>query len=207
MENIKKETKGQAGDNIVSGKEARYSRGMKSKVSKGQKGVKPQKSKGGLRVKVVPLKNPMEGSDTPKFKLEAKDVDDALKRSFGKIISETSARYKASYSLIRSASHWGDGDSKKLVMALAHRYQSHHLLKEKFTPSKKKLVSSPRNSKCGTAKFKDLDWNKGWWTDDSFGMHYLHVHHKDGETIHRVYCRSAERPRLQVTNGKLYWLY
>ena len=165
------------------------------------------KGKSKLKIRVVSLKNPMEGSDTPKFRQEAKDVDDALKRSFGKIISETSARYKASYSLIRSASHWGDGDSKKLVMALAHRYQKTHLLKTKFSPPKKMLVSSSKNSRCSTAKFKDLDWDRGWWTDDSFGMHYIHVHHKDGETIHRVYCRFNDRPRLQVTNGKLYWLY
>jgi hypothetical protein len=93
------------------------------------------------------------------------------------------------------------------VVALAHRYQKPHLISKKPSAPQKKLVSSPRNSKCSSARLKDLDWQRGWWTDDSFGMHYIHVHHKDGETIHRVYCKSSDRPRIQMDKGRLYWLY
>jgi len=168
---------------------------------------KNSKDSGKLRVRVVKHESPFKAADTPKFRREAKDVDEALKRSFGKIISETSARYKASFSLMRTVSHWQDGDSKKLVVALAHRYQKPHLLNGHVSPPQKKLVANAKNSRCSSARLKDLDWDRGWWTDDSFGMHYLHVHHKDGETIHRVYCLHSERPRIEMIKGKLYWLY
>ena len=70
----------------------------------------------------------------------------------------------------------------------------------------RRAVASERNSSCGSARLADLDWST-WWTDASFGQHYLHVQHKDGETVHRVYCRRCECPRLEMRRGKLMWLY
>lgn len=70
----------------------------------------------------------------------------------------------------------------------------------------RRTVSNPRYSLCGSAKLADLDWGR-WWTDTSFESHYLHVMHKDGETSHRVYCRSHDCPRLEMVLGKLMWLY
>lgn len=67
-------------------------------------------------------------------------------------------------------------------------------------------VRSPRNSICGSARLEDLDWDRGWWTDYSFSKNYLHVWHKDGETIHRVRCRRCDRPRLEMRQGALLWL-
>lgn len=78
----------------------------------------------------------------------------------------------------------------------------------------RRAVASKRNSDCGSADLADLDWSN-WWTDDSALQLYLHVRrlHADiegncphDETWHRVYCRAAERPRLLMENGKLYWL-
>lgn len=75
-------------------------------------------------------------------------------------------------------------------------------------------VDSPRNSRCGSADLRDLDWSN-WWTDDSMDAHYLHVQRNhpeiDGgkpgdETSHRVFCRHCDRPRLRLIDGKLYWL-
>jgi hypothetical protein len=138
---------------------------------------------------------------------EVKDVENALKRSFGKVTMEVSKRHKAAENLIAAASHWSDGDAKKLVVKLANRYGHLASLDTKSIYRTRFLsVTSKANSKCNSAKLSDLDWGRGWWTDDSFGMHYLHVHHKDGETIHRVYCRHAQQPRLQCKAGKLYWL-
>ena len=68
----------------------------------------------------------------------------------------------------------------------------------------RRRVDSPRNS-TSTARLADLDWDN-WWTDTTGGAHYLHVAHKDGETIHRVFCRKADRPRLRLIDGTLYWL-
>ncbi len=70
----------------------------------------------------------------------------------------------------------------------------------------RRSVDNPRYSECGSAKLSDLDWSH-WWTDTSFGAHYLHVAHKDGETSHRVYARGHVGPRLEMLNGKLMWLY
>lgn len=77
------------------------------------------------------------------------------------------------------------------------------------------LVSSPRNSTCGSAKLSELDWSE-WFTDGlslflngaqyPLRSSYLHVHHRDGETIHGVYCRHSDTPRLAMRGGKLYWL-
>ena len=71
----------------------------------------------------------------------------------------------------------------------------------------RRSVRNRRYSDCGSADLKDLDWERGWWTDNSFGAHYLHVWNKDGETVHRVFCRGHETPRLEMVRGKLMWLY
>lgn len=65
-------------------------------------------------------------------------------------------------------------------------------------------VDSARNSMCGSISFRHLDWSD-WFTDDSFKSHYLHVAGPHG-TYHRVRCRDAERPRLSMAKGHLYWL-
>jgi hypothetical protein len=182
-------------------------RQLKQRTQDGSMGGVKAKSKKPLRIRVVEAKDSLTKVDAPRFEQEAGEVDKALKHSFGKIISQASERYKASYALLRTSSHWEDGDSKRLIVALAHRYQKPHLLNGSLEPPVKRLVNSSKNSKCSSSSLKDLDWSRGWWTDDSFGMHYLHVHHKDGETIHRVYCKFSDRPRLQMTNGKLYWLF
>lgn len=70
-----------------------------------------------------------------------------------------------------------------------------------------RAVFSARNSECPSARIEDLDSGRGWWTDDSMGVHYLHVWHKDGETVHRVYCRAYDNPRLKMDRGKLMWLF
>lgn len=66
-------------------------------------------------------------------------------------------------------------------------------------------INSARNSECGSAKLAELDWSE-WWTDDSFESVYLHVRHRDGETVHRVRCRQTQRPRIGFRNGMLCWL-
>lgn len=69
----------------------------------------------------------------------------------------------------------------------------------------RRLVNSSRNSKCNTARLEDLDWSN-WWTDNTGGAHYLHVPHPTDETIHRVRCRLAKSPRLEMRDGLLFWL-
>lgn len=69
----------------------------------------------------------------------------------------------------------------------------------------RRCVASPRNS-VSSARLSDLDLST-WWTDTSCGQHYLHVQHKDGETVHRVFCRGCDCPRLEMQRGKLMWLY
>lgn len=66
-------------------------------------------------------------------------------------------------------------------------------------------VDLPANSSCGSASLHQLDFSN-WWTDVSFGKHYLHVQHRTQDTVHRVYCRHAEQPRLKMVAGKLHWL-
>ena len=68
-------------------------------------------------------------------------------------------------------------------------------------------ASSRRNSSVGTGGVgvTDLDWSD-WWTDHSGDANYLHVRHLDGDTVHRVHCRFARRPRLALRGGVLYWL-
>lgn len=65
-------------------------------------------------------------------------------------------------------------------------------------------VNNKRNSAAG-APLENLDWSN-WFTDTTMGGFYLHVRHVDGESWHRVFCRRADRPRLALYNGKLYWL-
>lgn len=67
------------------------------------------------------------------------------------------------------------------------------------------LVTSPRNSECGSARLKDLHWHE-WFTDYSGGLVYLHVKGDDG-TWHRVFCRKpCDKPRIGRFGGELYWL-
>lgn len=75
-------------------------------------------------------------------------------------------------------------------------------------------VESPRNSECGSARLRDLNFSE-WWTDSwtgegIAGITHLKVPHKGGEgmegTVHRVYCKHSEKPRLMWKNGTLYWL-
>jgi hypothetical protein len=67
-------------------------------------------------------------------------------------------------------------------------------------------VASPRNSRCGSAKLKTLNFDH-WFTDNSFDMMYLHVHSASGDgSIHRVTCAYSSRPRLQWNDGSLWWL-
>jgi hypothetical protein len=139
---------------------------------------------------------------------EAGAVENALQRSFGNVTSQVRRRTKASDNLIAAAAHWTDGDAKRLVLALAHRYGTNvKYRKQDFKKPTACRVDSPRNSVCNSSRLSELDWQRGWWTDDSFGMHYLHVYHKDGETIHRVYCKHCQQPRIEQRQGKLYWLF
>jgi len=62
-------------------------------------------------------------------------------------------------------------------------------------------VSSPRNSECSIPLSR---LNFGRWFAE--GSSYLHVHHKTEDTIHRVYCKHSDTPRLAMRDGELYWL-
>lgn len=67
-------------------------------------------------------------------------------------------------------------------------------------------VANPQHSRCGSAKLKTLDFDR-WFTDHSFGQHYLHVHSATGdESIHRVTCAYSATPRLAWSGGALWWL-
>lgn len=66
-------------------------------------------------------------------------------------------------------------------------------------------VNDPAHSSCGSASLAQLDFSN-WWTDVSFGKHYLHVQHRSQDTVHRVYCRHEEQPRLKMVGGELHWL-
>lgn len=82
----------------------------------------------------------------------------------------------------------------------------------------KRLVASDRNSYCGSARLRDLDWSQ-WWTDGwihtgrsgrVIPLLYLHVAGPDG-SWHRVgpMRRKGEVEawvRLEFSKGKLYWL-
>lgn len=74
----------------------------------------------------------------------------------------------------------------------------------KLKGPRQRAVANPRNSTC-SARISDLDFS-WWFTDGSFESFYLHVRHKDGETIHRVRCRASQTPRLALYDGVLYWL-
>lgn len=66
------------------------------------------------------------------------------------------------------------------------------------------LVANARNSES-SAPIKDLDFGR-WFTDGRSSGLYLHVHHKYDDSIHRVYCKASDAPRLQFEAGELYWL-
>lgn len=66
-------------------------------------------------------------------------------------------------------------------------------------------VSSRRNSTCGSAPLYMLDWAR-WFTDGGPDSLYLHVHHYRDDSIHRVFCRHNDHPRLAMRDGALYWL-
>lgn len=68
-------------------------------------------------------------------------------------------------------------------------------------------VNTTRNSACGSACLENLDWSN-WWTDGGISGKYgmLQVVHTDMGSVHRVYCRHADNPRLAMRDGILYWL-
>lgn len=67
-------------------------------------------------------------------------------------------------------------------------------------------VTNPRHSRCGSAKLKALDFDR-WFTDTSFGQHYLHVNSATGdESVHRVTCAYSAKPRLAWIDGALWWV-
>ena len=66
------------------------------------------------------------------------------------------------------------------------------------------LVDSRRNS-ITDYPLSHLDWGN-WWVDRSCGLLYLHVRSRDGETWHRVMCRHADRPGIEMRCGLLYWM-
>lgn len=66
-------------------------------------------------------------------------------------------------------------------------------------------VMSERHSEC-TSKLTELDWSN-WWTDGhKSGVLYLHVPRLKDKTVHRVWCRHSDKPRLQWKSGELHWL-
>jgi hypothetical protein len=75
-------------------------------------------------------------------------------------------------------------------------------------------IQSQKNSTCGSARLRDLDWSN-WWMDQSVNCVYLHVRRLHPEydgnceahaTWHRVHCRMTDAPRIAVRNGKLCWV-
>ena len=65
------------------------------------------------------------------------------------------------------------------------------------------LVADRRNS-ASDHPLARLDWDN-WWVDRSCGLHYLHVRAKDGDTWHRVICRHAGGPIIEMHEGRLFW--
>lgn len=70
-----------------------------------------------------------------------------------------------------------------------------------------RVVVSEHNS-SSTARLKDLDWTR-WWSDGGFLIKgtYLHVPHKNDDTVHRVFCHHSDNARLGWKAGKLWWIY
>ena len=64
-------------------------------------------------------------------------------------------------------------------------------------------VTSPHNSGCDSARLADLNFTLAWIDWNSSGF-YLHV--REGETIHRVFCKHSDSPRLAWKDGVLFWL-
>ena len=69
----------------------------------------------------------------------------------------------------------------------------------------RRKVFCGRNSTCAVP-FRVLD-TLNWWTDNSCGQHYIHCVARGDGTVHRVFCRGCDNPRLEMKNGELYWLY
>lgn len=67
-------------------------------------------------------------------------------------------------------------------------------------------INSRRNSRC-SMPLDRLDWSN-WFTDSgAFGPGlYLHVHHLNDDTVHRVFCKHDGARRLSMIDGELYWL-
>ena len=65
-------------------------------------------------------------------------------------------------------------------------------------------VNSPRNSDCAWP-LHELGWSS-WFTGGRSSGLYLWVNHKNGDTVHRVWCKHTETPLLRLKDGVLYWL-
>jgi hypothetical protein len=73
-------------------------------------------------------------------------------------------------------------------------------------PVKWLAISSNRNSRSGSINdIRQLNF-KAFWADHSFGHFYIHVPHKSDGTVHRVWCKISDQPRIGFKNGKHYWL-
>ncbi len=79
-------------------------------------------------------------------------------------------------------------------------------------------VFDEKNSEC-VVPLRSLDWQRGWWTDGGFLGHtsalYLHVWHKDGGLVFRVWCKAGfgakgygtrRSVRIEMSGGRLFWL-
>lgn len=66
-------------------------------------------------------------------------------------------------------------------------------------------VNDKINSDCGSSKLSDLDYSN-WFTDTSNNMFYLHIKSLHDESIHRVFCKHDDEPRLALENNVLYWV-
>lgn len=82
---------------------------------------------------------------------------------------------------------------------------------EKIKGPRRLKVNSPRNSHSDVS-LSELDFSE-WWTDgwpakegQTTGFFYLHVPNRDGDRVHRVYCKHTDSPRLRMMKGELYWL-
>ena len=69
----------------------------------------------------------------------------------------------------------------------------------------RRKVFCGRNSTCAVP-FRVLD-TLNWWTDNSCGQHYIHCVARGDGTVHRVFCRGCDSPRLEMKRGVLHWLY
>ena len=79
--------------------------------------------------------------------------------------------------------------------------------KRTYGPSRRK-VKDRRNSESDVP-LSQLNWMQ-WWIDRGFSgqVLYLKVPHADPTlgSVHRVYCKWSDTPRLEMKDGELYWL-